>query len=142
MKRLGETLSILLPVVLLTVCFSFIYVGTYLPYMIAGTSFLLRTSVPPMSSFLRASVLPSSASTLLSVQPPTFFRFLTFIYWVLSISYFSHFVVTYLSYFAVSFISSHIHALSRSIFHFGYLMKRLGETLSMALPIVVITVVL
>ena len=58
--------------------------------MNAGTSSFLRTSVQPFSSFLRASVLPSTASTLPSFQPPTFVRFLIFLYWVLSLSYFSH----------------------------------------------------
>ena len=48
--------------------------------------------------FLRASVLLSTASTLPSVQPPTFVRFLTFLYWVLSLSYFSYFAVSYFSY--------------------------------------------
>ena len=56
--------------------------------MNAGTSSLLWTSAQPFSSFLRASVLPCTASTLLSVQPPTFGRFLIFLYWVLSHSYF------------------------------------------------------
>ena len=38
-----------------------------------------------------------------SVQPPTFVRFLTFLYWLLSLLYFSHFAVTYFSYFAFTF---------------------------------------
>ena len=108
--------------------------------MNAGTSSLLRISVQPFSSFLRASVLPSSASTLFSVQPPTFVRFLTFLYWFLSLSYFSHFIVTYFSFFAVSFFSSWSPALSHTIFHFCYLMKRLGETLSVLLPVALLTV--
>ena len=49
----------------------------------------------PFSSLLRASVLPPAAATLPSVQPPTFVRFLTFLYWLLSIVYFSLFAVTY-----------------------------------------------
>ena len=36
------------------------------------------------------------------VQPPTFVGFFTFLYWVLSLSYFSHFVLTYFSYFALT----------------------------------------
>ena len=40
------------------------------------------------------------------VASPPFVRFLTFLYWVLSLSYFSHFVVSYFSYFAVIFFSS------------------------------------
>ena len=74
--------------------------------MSAGTSSLLRTSVQPLSPLLRASVLPSAALTLHSVEAPTFVRFLTFLYWVLSLSYFSHLAVSYFSYFAVTFISS------------------------------------
>ena len=45
-------------------------------------------------------------STLPSVEAPMFVRFLAFLYWVLSLSYFSHFAVIYFSYFAVTFISS------------------------------------
>ena len=56
--------------------------------------------------FLRASVLSSAASTLPSVEAPSFVRFLTFLYWVLSLSYFSHFAVSYFSYFAVTLSSS------------------------------------
>ena len=51
-------------------------------YISGGPSSLLRTSVQPFPSFLRASVLPSAASTLPSVEAPTFVRFLTFLYWV------------------------------------------------------------
>ena len=54
--------------------------------MNAGTSSLLHTSVEPFSTFLRALVLPSTASILPSSQPPTFVRFLSFLYWVLSLS--------------------------------------------------------
>ena len=57
----------------------------------------------PLSSFLRSTVLPFFASTFPSVEAPTFVRFLTFAYWVLSLSYFSHFAVSYFSYFAVTF---------------------------------------
>ena len=87
----------------------------------------MRTSVQPFSSFLRASVLPpAAAATVPSVQPPTFVRFLTFLYWLLSLSYFSHFALTSLSYFAVNFFSSYTHAISPTVFHFCYLMKPLG----------------
>ena len=58
----------------------------------------MRTSVQPFSSFLRASVLPAAAATLPSVQPPTFVRFLTFLYCLLSLLYFSHFAFAYFSY--------------------------------------------
>ena len=51
--------------------------------MNAGTS-LLCTFAQPFSSFLRASMLPCTASTLPSVQPPTFVRFLTFPNWFFS----------------------------------------------------------
>ena len=64
---------------------------------------MLRTSVQPFWSFLRASVLPRAAATLPSVQPPMLLRFLTFLYWLLSILYFSRFAVTYFSYYAVTF---------------------------------------
>ena len=57
----------------------------------------------PFSSFLRAWVLPPAAATLPSVQPPTFVRFLTFLYWLLSLLYFSQFAVTCFSYFAFTF---------------------------------------
>ena len=70
--------------------------------MNAGTCSLLRTSVLPFSSFLRASVLPPTAETLPSVQQPTFVRYFTFLYWLLSLLYFSQFAVTYFSYFAVT----------------------------------------
>ena len=63
----------------------------------------MRTSEQPFSSFLRASVLPPAAASSPCVQPPTFVRFLTFLYWLLSLLYFSHFAVTYFSYFAVTF---------------------------------------
>ena len=56
--------------------------------------------------FLRASMLSSAASTLPSVEAPTFVLFLIFFYWVLSLSYFSHFAVSYFTYFAVTFFSS------------------------------------
>ena len=56
-------------------------------YINAITSSMLRTSVLKLSSFLRASVLPSAASTLPSVEAATFVRFLTFLYWVLSHPY-------------------------------------------------------
>ena len=65
--------------------------------MNGGTSSVLRTSMQPLSSFLRAWVLPPAASTLSTAQGPTFVRFLIFLYWVLSILYFSHFAVTYSS---------------------------------------------
>ena len=67
---------------------------------------LLRTSVQQFSSFLLGSVLPPAAATLPAVQPPTFVRFLNFLYWLLSLLYFSHFAVAYFSYFAVTFFSS------------------------------------
>ena len=75
-------------------------------YISAGISSLLRTSVQPLSSLLRASELPSATSTLLSLELPTFVRFLTFLYWVLSLSYFSHFALSCFSYFSVTFFSS------------------------------------
>ena len=71
-----------------------------------GTSSLLRTSVQPFSSFLSSSVLPPAAATLASVQRPTFVRFLTFLYGLFALLYFSHFAVTSFSYFAVTFFSS------------------------------------
>ena len=62
----------------------------------------MRNSVQPFTSFLRASVLPPTAETLPSVQQPTFVRYFTFLYWLLSLLYFSQFAVTYFSYFAVT----------------------------------------
>ena len=73
-------------------------------YKNAGTSSVLRTSVQPFSSFQRASVLPPAAATLPSVQPPTFGRFLTFLYRLLSLLYGPHSALTYFSYFAVTFL--------------------------------------
>ena len=49
----------------------------------------------PFSSLLPASVLPPASANLPSVQPPTFVRFLTFLYWLLSLLYFSHFALTF-----------------------------------------------
>ena len=63
---------------------------------------MLRTSVQPFSSFLRASVLPPVAATFPSFQPPTVVRFLTFLCRLFSLLYCSHFTVTYFSYFAVT----------------------------------------
>ena len=112
-------LSFLLPdeacgrnVVSSTVCCSFVFFSlnfyTSILFVLHNfrNSSLFRTSVQPLSSFLRASFLPSSASTLPSFEAPTFVRFLTFLYWVLSLSYFPHFAVSYFSYFAVTFFSS------------------------------------
>ena len=88
-------------------CFSFAFCSAtyFLPlcHFSAGTSSLWCTSVQPISCFLRASVLHPTSSTLPPVQPPRFVGFLTFLYWVLSLSFFSHFVVTYFSYIAVTF---------------------------------------
>ena len=64
---------------------------------------MLRTSVQPFSSFPLAWVLPPAAAALPFVQPPTFVRFLTFLYWLLSLFCFSHFAVIYFAFFAVSF---------------------------------------
>ena len=85
MKPVVETLLFLLSVVIPSVfcVFFWILIRPLFPsYISAGTSSLLRTSVQPLSCFLRASVLPSAASTLPSVEAPTFVRFLTFLYWV------------------------------------------------------------
>ena len=71
-------------------------------YINAGTSSLSPPWVQRFSSFLRPSVLPPAAATLPSVQPPTFVGFL---YWLLSLLYFSHFAITYLSYFVVTCFS-------------------------------------
>ena len=101
-----ETSLILLSVVLPSVALSIIIRQYFSSYKNALTSSLLRTSVQQFSSFLRAMVLPPAAATLPSVQPLTFVRFLTFLYWLLSLLYFSHFAVTYFSYFAVTFFSS------------------------------------
>ena len=73
-------------------CFLNYYASILSSYINAGTS-VLRTSVQPLSSFLGASVLPAAAATLPSVQPTTFVGFLTFLYWLLSLLYFSHFAV-------------------------------------------------
>ena len=100
--------------------------------------FSVRTSVQTFSSFLRASVLPRAAATLPSVQPPTFVRFVPFLFWLFSLLYFSHFAFTYFSYFALTFFSSITNVLYHTAFHFSFLMKPLGETwlilLSVVLP--------
>ena len=68
-------------------CLLFFIIRRYFSfYMNAGICSLWRTSVQGLSSFLRASVLPPSSSSLPSVQPPTFVRFRTFLCWVLSLS--------------------------------------------------------
>ena len=95
MKPLGETSLILLSVVLPSGVLYIIIRQYFSSYISAGTSSLYRTSVQPMLSFLRASVLPSAALTLLSVEAPTFVRWLVFLWWVLSLSYFSHLAVSY-----------------------------------------------
>ena len=97
------------------------YFSSYInAYINAGTSCLLRTSVQAFSSFLRASVLPPAAANLPSVQPPTIVRFVTFLSWLLSLLYFSHFAVT--------FLSSITNGLSHTVFQFSYLIKPQGET--------------
>ena len=80
MKPVGETSLILLSVVLPSVHLLITTRQYFSSYISAGTSSLLGATVHPLSSFLRASVLPSAGSTLPCVQPPTFFRFLTFLY--------------------------------------------------------------
>ena len=72
--------------------------------------FCVAHSVHPFSSFLRASLLPPAAAILPSVQPPTFVRFLTFLYWLLSLLYFSPLAIKYFSYLAVTF---YLHKLMR-----------------------------
>ena len=57
-------------------------------YISVGTSSLWRTSVQPLSSFRFASVLPSDALTLPSVEGSMFACFLTFLDWDLSLSQF------------------------------------------------------
>ena len=90
-----------------TVCCSFNYYTSILFVLHEGRNFF---SVAHFGAaivvFLRASVLPPAAATLPWVPPLTFFRILTFLYWLLSLLYFSHFAVTYFSYFAVPFLSS------------------------------------
>ena len=102
----------------------------------------MRTSEQPFSSFLRASVLPSTASTLPSVQPPTFVRFLTFLYWVFFT--FVNFTLCCNLFFLHRShrFSSETHALSHCIFDSSYLKKPVGETLSILLPVVLLSVVL
>ena len=81
--------------------------------MNTGTSSLLRISVQPFSSFLRASLVPSTASTLPSFETPAFVGFLTFLYWVLSL----FFIHTSLS--ALFHISlSTFFFINRSVFTF------------------------
>ena len=79
-----------------TVCCSLIYYTSILLVLHqCRNCSLLRTSVEPFSSLVRPSVLPPAAETLSSVQPPTFVRFLTFLYWLLSLLNFSQFAVAY-----------------------------------------------
>ena len=82
MKPDGGTVLILLSVVLPFVALKIILRQYFSCYINAGTSSLLRTSVHPFSSFLRASA-PPDAVTLPSVKPPTFVCFLTFLYCLL-----------------------------------------------------------
>ena len=102
MKPVVETSLNLLSVVLPSAIPWIIIRQYFSSYISDGTSSLLRTSVQPFSSFQRASVLPPAAATLPSVQPPTFVSFLTFLYWLLSLLYFSHCANTYFSYFTVT----------------------------------------
>ena len=99
----------------------------------------------PLSPFLRASGLPAVAPTLPPVEAPTSVRFLTFLYWVLSLSYVSHVAVSYFSYLAVTIFSSGTHALSHAIFHFSYLISPtcfVGKTWLILLSVVLPSVVL
>ena len=102
MKTVGETWLIRLSVVLPSVVLWLIIRQYFSSYISAGTSSLLRTSVQPLSSFLHASVLPSATSTWPPLEAPMFVGFLTFLYWVLSLSYFSPIAVSYFSYFDVT----------------------------------------
>ena len=103
MKPLAETSLILLSVFIPSVALQIILRQYFSAYIKAGTSSLLRTSMQPFSSSRRASVLPLAAATLHSVQPPTFVRFLNLLYYLLSLSYFSHYAVAYFSNLAVTF---------------------------------------
>ena len=103
MKPVGETWLILLSVVLPSFVLWIIIRQYFTSYISSWTSSLLRTSVLPLLSFVRVLVLPSAASTLPPFEARTFVRFLTFLYWVLSLSYFWHLAVSYFSYFAVTF---------------------------------------
>ena len=69
-------------------------------------------------------------------------RFLTFLYWLLSLFYFSHFAVTDFSYFAFTFFSSSIHGRSHTVFYFSYLMKPVGKTSLILLSVVLPSVAL
>ena len=80
MKPVGEALLILLSVVLSSVVLKIIIRQYFTSYISAGTSSLLRTSLQPLSPFLRASGLPAVAPTLPPVEAPTFVFFLTFLY--------------------------------------------------------------
>ena len=116
-------------------------------YISAGTSAPLRTFVQPLSFFLRASEPPSAASNLPFVEATTLVRFLTPLYWVLSLSYiFAHrgqlfFILRCHLFF---FINS---CAFQTLFHFSYLMMPLCESPLILLlvvhpPVVVRSVVL
>ena len=63
---------------------------------------------------------PPAAWSLPSVEAPSFVRFLTYLYCVLSLSYFSHFAVSYFSYSAVTFFFLHkLICFLMCIFHFS-----------------------
>ena len=55
--------------------------------------------------------------------------------------FFSHFVFILFSYFALTLFSSKAHSLCHTIFHCSDLMKRLGETLSVLLPVLLLSIV-
>ena len=110
MKPLGKTSLDPLSFAIPSVAVEIIIRQYFWSYINAGISSLLRTSAQRFLSFVRASVLPPAAANLPSVQPATFVRFLSFLYWLLSLLYFSNFAVTYFSYLAVTFF---LHKLMR-----------------------------
>ena len=120
-----------------SVCCSLNYYTSILSsYIGAGISFLFRTSVLPLLSFLRVSVLPSAASTLPSVEAPTFVRFLNFLYLgFVTLVYFPLRSQLFFI-FRCHLFSSLAFVLSRTIFHFSYLMKPAGETSLILLSVV------
>ena len=97
MKPVGETLLVLLCIVLPPVFLKIIIRQYTSSYISGGSYFLLCTLVQPFSFFLRASVLPSAASTLpllnhlrLSAFSPLFNGFCHFRIFHTSLSAISH----------------------------------------------------
>ena len=139
MKHLGETLSILLPVVLLTVCCCLIYVDTFHPTWRPELLLCcaLRCSLCRLFYALRCCLLLLQLCLLLNHLRSSALRSFS-----TGLCRFRIFTLCCHLFFMLrrQLFSSLAYALSHTVFHFCYLMKRPGEPLSILLPVVLLTV--